>query len=109
MRNPLLQPWLTEKSTRLTEQQGQYAFKVKTAANKTDIKRAVKEKFGVDVQSVRTVNCYGKEKRQYTRKGLIAGKKSNWKKAVITLKEGQVIDYYSGSTDKGEEKESKKG
>ncbi len=109
MRNPLLQPWLTEKSTRLTEQQGQYAFKVKAGADKTDIRRAVEEKFGVDVQSVRTVNCYGKAKRQYTRKGLIAGKKSNWKKAVITLKKGQVIDYYSGSTEQGEEKKSDKG
>ena len=109
MRNPLLQPWLTEKSTRLTEREGQYAFKVKAAADKTDIKRAVEEKFGVEVQSVRTANCLGKSKRQYTRKGLIAGKKSNWKKAVITLKKGQVIDYYSGSTDQGEEKKSNKG
>ena len=75
MRNPLLQPWLTEKSTRLTEREGQYAFKVKAAADKTDIKRAVEEKFGVEVQSVRTANCLGKSKRQYTRKGLIAGKK----------------------------------
>lgn len=106
MRNPLLQPWLTEKSTRLTEREGQYAFKVKAAADKTDIKKAVEEKFGVEVQSVRTANCLGKSKRQYTRKGLIAGKKSNWKKAVITLKKGQVIDYYSGSTDQGEEKKS---
>jgi len=109
MRNPILQPWLTEKSTRLTEQQTQYTFKVKAAATKTDIKRAVKEKFGVDVQSIRTVNCLGKARRQYTRKGLIAGKKADWKKAVITLGEGQVIDYYSGSTDQGEEKKSKKG
>ncbi len=106
MRNPLLQPWLTEKSTRLTEREDQYAFKVKAAADKTDIKKAVEEKFGVEVQSVRTANCLGKSKRQYTRKGLIAGKKSNWKKAVITLKKGQVIDYYSGSTDQGEEKKS---
>lgn len=107
MRNPLLQPWLTEKSTRLTEQEGQYAFKVKAAANKTDIKKAVEEKFGVEVQSIRTANCLGKSKRQYTRKGLIAGKKNDWKKAVITLKKGQAIDYYSGSTDQGEEKKSK--
>ena len=109
MRNPLLQPWLTEKSTRLTEQQGQYAFKVKANADKTDIKRAIEEKFGVEVRSIRTANCLGKTKRQYTRKGLIAGKKNNWKKAVITLGEGQVIDYYSGSADQGEEKKSNKG
>ncbi len=109
MRNPILQPWLTEKSTRLTEQQTQYTFKVKAAATKTDIRRALKEKFGVDVESIRTVNCLGKARRQYTRKGLIAGKKADWKKALVTLREGQVIDYYSGSTDQGEEKKSKKG
>ncbi len=106
MRNPLLQPWLTEKSTRLTEREGQYAFMVKAKASKTDIKKAVEEKFGVQVESVRTANCLGKSKRQYTRKGLISGKKNDWKKAVITLKQGQVIDYYSGSTDQGEEKKS---
>jgi len=48
------------------------------------------------------VNCLGKAKRQQTRKGLIAGKKSDWKKAVITLADGQSIDYYSGSAQKGE-------
>ncbi len=106
MRNPLLQPWLTEKSTRLTEREGQYAFMVKAKANKTDIRKAIEEKFGVQVESVRTANCLGKSKRQYTRKGLISGKKNDWKKAVITLKQGQVIDYYSGSTDQGEEKKS---
>jgi large subunit ribosomal protein L23 len=105
MKNPLLRPWLTEKSTRLTEQKGQYVFKVKPDADKNDIKKAVQEKFGVDVQSVRTVNCLGKSRRQYTRKGLIAGKKSDWKKAIVTLGAGQVIDYYSGSADKGENKD----
>jgi large subunit ribosomal protein L23 len=105
MRNPLLRPWLTEKSTRLTEQKGQYVFKVKPDANKDDIKRAVEEKFGVDVRSIRTVNCLGKSRRQYTRKGLIAGKKNDWKKAVVTLGDGQVIDYYSGSAEKGDKKD----
>ncbi|HED31098.1 MAG TPA: 50S ribosomal protein L23 [Prosthecochloris aestuarii] len=109
MRNPLMQPWLTEKSTRLTEQKGQHVFKVKSDATKTDIKDAVESKFGVDVLSVRTVNCLGKTKRQYTRKGLIAGKKNDWKKAFITLKEGQVIDYYSGSIEQGEDKKTNKG
>ncbi|MBM3423091.1 MAG: 50S ribosomal protein L23 [Chlorobi bacterium] len=102
MKNPLLRPWLTEKSTGLTEKKGQYVFVVKPDADKTDIRNAVEKKFGVTVTSVRTVNCLGKSKRQYTRKGLIAGKKSDWKKAVITLAEGQSIDYYSGSAQKGE-------
>lgn len=55
-------------------------FQVKIDADKFDIKKAVEEKFGVDVVSIRTINCLGKSKRQYTRKGLIAGKKSDWKK-----------------------------
>jgi large subunit ribosomal protein L23 len=100
MKNPLLRPWLTEKSTKLTEQKGQYVFQVKTEADKIDIKKAVEEKFGVNVVSIRTINCLGKSKRQHTRKGLIAGKKSDWKKALVTLGEGQVIDYYAKPAEK---------
>jgi large subunit ribosomal protein L23 len=102
MKNPLLRPWLTEKSTKLTEHKGQYVFQVKTDADKFDIKKAVEEKFGVDVVSIRTVNCLGKAKRQHTRKGLIAGKKSDWKKAIVTLGEGQTIDYYAKPAEKSE-------
>lgn len=102
MKNPLLRPWLTEKSTRLTEQKGQYVFQVKQDADKNDIKKAVEQKFGVDVVSIRTINCLGKSKRQYTRKGLIAGKKSDWKKAIVTLGQGQVIDYYAKPAEKSE-------
>jgi large subunit ribosomal protein L23 len=105
MKNPLLRPWLTEKSTKLTEQKGQYVFVVKPDADKNDIKKAVEQKFGVNVRSVRTVNCLGKAKRQYTRKGMIAGKKSDWKKAIVTLGDGQVIDYYSGSAGKVDNKD----
>ncbi|NTU58510.1 MAG: 50S ribosomal protein L23 [Chlorobiaceae bacterium] len=105
MKNPLLRPWLTEKSTKLTEQKGQYVFQVKPDADKNDIKKAVEQKFGVDVISIRTVNCFGKFKRQYTRKGLIAGKSSDWKKAIVTLGDGQAIDYYAGSTEKSEKKD----
>ena len=105
MKNPLLRPLLTEKSTRLTEQKGQYAFVVKLDADKNDIKKAVESKFGVDVTSVRTVNCLGKSKRQHTRKGLIAGKKSDWKKAIVTVGNGQVIDYYAGSSEKSDNKD----
>jgi large subunit ribosomal protein L23 len=102
MKNPLLRPWLTEKSTKLTEQKGQYVFQVKTDADKFDIKKAVEEKFGVDVVSIRTVNCLGKSKRQHTRKGLIAGKKSDWKKAIVTLGDGQTIDYYAKPAEKSD-------
>jgi len=102
MKNPLLRPWLTEKSTGLTEQKGQYVFIVKPDAGKTDIRLAVEKKFGVEVKSVRTVNCLGKSRSQNTRKGLITGKKSDWKKAIITLAKGQSIDYYSNTAQKSE-------
>jgi large subunit ribosomal protein L23 len=105
MKNPLLRPWLTEKSTKLTEQKGQYVFQVKPDADKNVIKKAVEQKFGVDVISIRTVNCFGKTKRQHTRKGLIAGKSSDWKKAIVTLGDGQVIDYYAGSAEKSDKKD----
>jgi large subunit ribosomal protein L23 len=93
----LLHPILTEKSTLLTEKKNQYTFKVESEADKILIKKAVEEKFDVNVVSVRTVNCMGKRKRQFTRKGLIEGKKSNWKKAIVTLKDGQAIDFYTGT------------
>jgi large subunit ribosomal protein L23 len=102
MKNPLLRPWLTEKSTGLTEKKGQYVFVVKPEADKIDIKIAVEQKFGVDVKSVRTVYYLGKSRRQNTRKGVISGKKSDWKKAIITLEKGQSIDYYSGTAQKSE-------
>ncbi len=102
MINPLLRPLLTEKSTGLTEKKGQYVFIVKPDADKTDIKKAVEKKFGVEVKSIRTVNCLGKSRSQNTRKGLVTGKKSDWKKAIITLEKDQSIDYYSGSAQQSE-------
>lgn len=97
MRNALIYPILTEKATRMTELQSQYTFKVDPRADKLDIRKAVEEKFNVGVASVRTVICRGKRKRQFTRKGLIEGKKSNWKKAIVTLKEGDTIDFYGAT------------
>jgi large subunit ribosomal protein L23 len=102
MINPLLRPLLTEKSTGLTEKKGQYVFIVKPDADKTDIRTAVEKKFGVQVKSIRTINYLGKSRSQNTRRGLITGKKSDWKKAIITLEKGQAIDYYSGAGQKSE-------
>jgi large subunit ribosomal protein L23 len=102
MINPLLRPLLTEKSTGLTEKKGQYVFVVKPDADKTDIKKAVEKKFGVEVKSVRTINCLGKSRAQNTRKGRVTGKKSDWKKAIITLEKGQAIDYYENTAQKSE-------
>lgn len=102
MRNPLLCPLLTEKSIGLAEKQGQYVIIVRPDADKCTIKEAVEKKFGVSVTSVRTINYLGKLRAQNTRRGRIIGKKSDWKKAIVTLAKGQAIDYYSGTAQKSE-------
>jgi large subunit ribosomal protein L23 len=88
----LIQPLLTEKMTGLTSKR-QYAFKVDLNANKITIGRAVEKKFNVNVTSVRTANVKGKIKSQMSKRGRIAGRRSDWKKAIVTLKEGQTIDF----------------
>lgn len=85
-------PVLTEKATALQDRR-QYAFEVDDDANKVDIVRAVEKKFGVTVVSVRTVRVKGKEKTQLTRGGRFQGRTRAWKKALVTLKEGDKIDY----------------
>ena len=88
----LIQPLLTEKMTDLATKR-QYAFKVEQQANKIEIARAVEKKFNVVVTSVRTLNVKGKIKTQLTRRGRVVGKRSDWKKAIVTLKDGQSIDF----------------
>ncbi len=80
---------VTEKGTRLTELGNQYQFKVDRHANKIDIKRAVETLFEVKVENVNTMNRPGKKKRERT---MQYGRTASWKKAVVTLKEGQSID-----------------
>lgn len=93
----LIRPLLTEKVTRLSEEKNQYAFEVHRDATKEDIKKAVEEKFGVKVLSVRTVNIAGKRKVRFTRRGLQVGKKPDIKKAYVTLDKESKIDYYAAS------------
>lgn len=88
----LIQPLLTEKMTELAATR-QYAFKVDQAANKIEIARAVEKKFNVNVTSVRTLTVKGKVKTQLTRRGRVEGRKGDWKKAIVTLKDGQTIDF----------------
>ena len=89
----LVRPILTEKVTKLQEIR-QYAFEVPFSANKIDIEQAVQKKFKVVVTSVRTQRVKGKEKVQLTRRGRFAGRKRGWKKALVTLKEGDKIDFF---------------
>lgn len=80
---------VTEKGTHLMEQGNQYLFKVDRAANKIDIKRAVEEAFTVRVTKVNTMNRSGKKKRERT---MSFGHTSGWKRAVVTLRQGDSID-----------------
>ena len=80
---------VTEKGTQLMEQGNQYLFKVDRDANKIDIKRAVEEAFGVHVTKVNTMNRAGKKKRERT---MSFGRTSSWKRAVVTLRQGDSID-----------------
>ena len=80
---------LTEKGTLLSEKQNQYVFRVKPHANKLQIKRAIEQLFGKKVISVNTCNYAGKKKRERTAN---FGRKAHWKKAIVTLKEGDRID-----------------
>ena len=96
MRGILLQPIITEKLTDITEQMpNRYGFKVARNANKTAIKEAVEKMYDVNVVSVNTINYDGNRMQRYTKGGLIVGQKPAFKKAIVTLKEGQVIDFFS--------------
>ena len=89
----LKRPIVTEKMTTLQDK-GHYAFEVELNANKIDIAKAVEKKFGVTVLSVRTARHKGKAKSQLTRKGRFEGRTSQWKKAIVRLKEGDKIEFF---------------
>lgn len=92
----LIKPILTEKQTAITEKfSNRYGFRVAPSANKVEIKKAVEELYGVKVVSVNTMNYDGKRKSRYTKAGVISGKTSAYKKAIVTLKEGESIDFFS--------------
>jgi large subunit ribosomal protein L23 len=86
-------PLVTEKLTNLQEK-GIYAFAVDPQANKIEIARAIEKKFSVSVIDVRTMNYKGKMKTQMTKKGRFKGKTTHFKKAIVTLKEGDKINLY---------------
>ena len=87
-------PIITEKISLLTDKQRQYAFEVDPHANKIEIERAVEKKFNVTVEGVRTMTVKGKKKTQMTRAGRFQGRTRTWKKAIVTLKVGDKIDYF---------------
>ena len=91
----LIKPIVTEKMTAQGEDMNRYGFVVDKNANKLQIKQAVEKTYNVSVESVNTMKYGGKKKTRYTRSGLLSGKTKSYKKAIITLAEGEVIDFYS--------------
>ena len=98
----IIRPLFTEKMSRL-ENERKYSFQVSPKANKLEIKKGVESLFDVKVDSVSTMNRLGKEKTMTVRSGgktiRTNGKRSNWKKAIVTLKDGENIDLMEMSTD----------
>jgi large subunit ribosomal protein L23 len=91
IKDTLVRPIVTEKSTTNLGTDRTYAFEVGLAATKFDIKRAIESFYGVNVDAVRTQVVRGKSKRS----GRFSGKRSNWKKAYVTLAEGQSLNLYA--------------
>lgn len=89
-RKIILKPMITEKSSRMKENTNTVAFKVHQRANRIEIKQAVQKIFDVQVEDVRTMVVRGKAKRM----GRFEGKRPDWKKALVTLKEGETIDLF---------------
>ena len=88
----LIGPMLTEKGTLMKEMDNKVLFRVARCANKIEIKKAVEEIFKVKVDCVRTINVRGKKKRM----GKFEGKRPDWKKAIVSLKEGELLDFVEG-------------
>ena len=91
----IIKPVITEKMTAMGENLNRYGFIVNRKANKLQIKKAVEDLYGVDVVSVNTMTYRGKTKSRFTKTGVISGKTASFKKAIITVAEGETIDFYS--------------
>ncbi|MBA4196641.1 MAG: 50S ribosomal protein L23 [Chitinophaga sp.] len=91
----LIKPILTEKANAQQEKLRRYAFRVNKKANKLEIKKAVEEFYGVTVTDVNTAVAPGKNKTRYTKAGFIQGAKPSYKKAFVTVAEGETIDLYA--------------
>ncbi len=90
----LIRPLITEKSENLAESQNRYSFVVDKRVNKIEIKSAVQEMYNVSVLSVNTVRMPAKAKSRNTKSGIVKGRKPAYKKAIVRLAEGDVIDFY---------------
>ena len=92
--NILIKPIISEKAEMLSDVSNQYSFIVNQKANKIEVRKAIEELYSVNVASVNTMVMPAKAKNRNTRSGLIKGRVSSYKKAIVTLAEGEEIDFY---------------
>ncbi|MEX0966478.1 MAG: 50S ribosomal protein L23 [Bacteroidia bacterium] len=93
--NIIRKPLITEKFTSLGERLNQYGFIVDKKATKPEIKAEIEKLYDVKVTDIRTMIYAGKTKQKYTKRNIISGRRRDFKKAIVALKEGQEIDFYS--------------
>jgi len=96
MQTIIRKPLITEKATNASERFNRFTFEVEKKANKIEIKNAVEKMYGVHVTEVRTSNYGGgKSSVKYTNKGIVEQKSKQWKKAVVTVADGETIDLFN--------------
>ena len=92
----IIKPIVTEKQTQITDKiSNRVGFRVSPDANKLEIKAAIEDLYNVTVVKINTMNYDGKRKSRYTKSGVVNGKEAAFKKAIVTLKEGETIDFFS--------------
>lgn len=91
----IIKPLVTEKMTGITEKQNKFGFLVRPEANKHQIKEEVESLYNVNVVDISTMVYAGKNKSRYTKAGLLRGRTNAFKKAIVTVKDGETIDFYS--------------
>lgn len=91
----IIRPIITEKMTANSEKFNRFGFVVDAKANKIEIKNAVEKTYGVTVSAVKTMNYLGKVKNRNTKAGVVIGRVNKHKKAIVSLKQGDTIDFYS--------------
>ncbi len=88
----IISPLVTEKSTLLRETENKYCFVVRSDVNRSEVKKALEETLSIKITKVRIINCMGKEKRL----NRFIGRRPDWKKAIVTLKEGEKLTLFEG-------------
>ena len=90
-----IKPIITERATKLSEKRNCHTFRVSPDANKSQIKQLIEQLYGVKVESVNTAVVRGKNKSRWTKSGLLKGRTNTWKKAFVTVADGQSIEFFS--------------